>query len=235
MRANLEKLFGGWRVEQPPVPPFPEVRAKPSAGVYLAVKRDVTQTFFALGHPGGLLRDKDYAALEVMADILGGGFRSRLVRRVRTDLGYAYNISAYWGVDYNHPGLFTISGSTKSGSTTEALQVVLEEIAKMRAQEVTPEELQAAKDAVLNSFVFNFDRPSKTLSRMVTQDYYGYPRDFIFQYQKAVSAVTRADILRVAKEYVKPENFTIVAVGNPPEFGKPLSALGTPVKEIELK
>ena len=50
-------------------------------------------------------------------------------------------------MDYNHPGLFTISGSTKSGSTTDTMQVILEEIAKMRTQEVTPEELQAAKDA----------------------------------------------------------------------------------------
>jgi zinc protease len=170
-----------------------------------------------------------------MADILGGGFRSRLVQRVRTDLGYAYDVSAGWGADYDHPGLFVVSGSTKSASTTEALQVIEQEIEKMRSAEVTDAELQAAKDAVANSFVFNFDRPSKTLSRMVTQDYYGYPRDFIFQYQKAVAAVTRADILRVAKEYLKPENFTIVAVGKPQDFGRPLSALGSPVKDIELK
>ena len=235
MRARLEKLLGGWKVEQPPVPPFPEVREKPSAGVYLAVKTDVTQTFFALGHLGGTLRDKNYAALEVMADILGGGFRSRLVRRVRTDLGYAYDVSAYWGANYTHPGIFTVSGSTKSASTTEALEVIRQEIEKMRSAEVTDEELQAAKDAVLNSFVFNFDRPTKTLNRMVTQDYYGYPRDFLFQYQKAAAAVTKADILRVAKEYLKPQNFTIVAVGKPGDFGRPLAALGLPVKEIELK
>ncbi len=232
MRARLEELFGGWKVQQPPVPPFPEVGAKPPAGLYLAVKTDVTQTFFALGHLGGTLRDKNYPALEVMGDILGGGFRSRLVRRVRTDLGYAYDISAYWGADYDHPGLFTVSGSTKSGSTADTLAAVRQEIEKMRTAEVTAEELRAAKDAVLNSFVFNFDRPSKTLSRMVTQDYYGYPRDFIFQYQKGVAAVTREDILRVAKEYIKPDAFTVVTVGNPSEFGKTLPG---PVKEIELK
>jgi len=70
--------------------------------------------FFALGHLGGELRDKDYAALEVLADILGGGFRSRLMQRVRSKMGAAYSISASWGANYNHPGLFQISGSTKS-------------------------------------------------------------------------------------------------------------------------
>jgi zinc protease len=235
MRDKLEKLLAGWKVRQPPVPPFPSVREAPAPGTYLATKSDVTQTFFELGHLGGVLRDKNYPALEVMADILGGGFKSRLVRRVRTELGDAYDVSADWGADYDHPGLFRIAGSTKSASTVETLEAIQQEIAKLRATGVTDEELRVSKDAVLNSFVFNFDTPSKTLSRMVTQDYYGYPRDFLFQYQKALAAVTKADVLRVAKEYLKPENLTIVAVGQPTEFGRPLSALGAPVKEIELK
>ena len=235
MRTRIEKLFAGWTVQQPPVPPFPAVREKPAPGVYLAVKSDITQTFFMLGHLGGVLRDKNYPALEVMADILGGGFRSRLFRRVRTQLGYAYDVSAGWAANYDHPGLFVVSGSTKSASTTEALDVIKEEIQKIRSGVVSDDELQAAKDTVLNSFVFNFDRPSKSLNRAVSADYFGYPKDFIFQYQKAVASVTKADILSVAKEYLKPENLTIVAVGKPDDFGRPLTALGAPVKEIDLR
>lgn len=235
MRARIEKLFAGWTAQQPPVPPFPAVREKPVPGVYLAAKSDITQTFFQLGHLGGVLRDKNYPALEVMADILGGGFRSRLVRRVRTQLGYAYDISAGWGANYGHPGLFVVSGSTKSASTTEALEVIKEEIQKIRSGAVSDDELQAAKDTVLNSFVFNFDRPSKSLNRALTTDYFGYPKGFIFQYQKAVASVTKTDILRVAKEYLKPENLTIVAVGKPDDFGRPLTALGAPVNEIDLR
>jgi zinc protease len=87
---------------------------------------------------------------------------------------------------------------------------------------------------VLNGFVFNFDRPSKTLNRLVQYQYYGYPRDFIFQYQKAIAAVTKADVLRVAKEHFKPEELTFVAVGNPSAFGTPLSALDLPVQPIDL-
>ena len=234
MRGRIEKLFAGWTAQQPAVPPFPAVREKPVPGVYLATKSDITQTFFQLGHLGGVLRDKNYPALEVMADILGGGFRSRLFRRVRTQLGYAYDISAGWGANYGHPGLFVVSGSTKSASTTEALEVIKEEIQKIRSGAVSDDELRAAKDTVLNSFVFNFDRPAKSLNRAVSTDYFGYPKDFIFQYQKAVAGVTKADILRVAKEYLKPENLTIVAVGKPDDFGRPLTALGAPVKEIDL-
>jgi zinc protease len=234
MRRSLETLFSGWKVEQPQVPPFPELRSRPSPGIYLAVKPDVTQTFFALGHLGGVYRDPDYPALEVMADILGGGFRSRLVNRVRTELGYAYDVSAVWGANYGHPGLFMVSGSTKSASTIETLAVIREEIEKMRTQEVSDEELRAAKDSVLNSFVFNFDNPAKTLNRVVTQQYFGYPADFLFRYRKGVAAVGKADILRVAKHYLRPAEFTIVAVGRPEDFGRPLSELGMDVRQIDL-
>ena len=234
MKVKLEKLFDGWNYRQPPVPPFPPVTAKPAPGVYVATKTDVTQTFFAVGELGGTLKDKDFPALQVAADILGSGFTSRLVYLVRTKLGYAYSINAGWAAQYDHPGTFEISGSTKSETTEETLRIIREEIEKMRTAEVSPEELRTAKDRVLNSFVFFFDRPSKTLNRLVLYDYFGYPKDFIFEYQKAIGAVTRADVLRVARQYWHPAELTLVAVGNPKEFGTPLAALNLPVKPIDL-
>jgi zinc protease len=233
MKDKLEKVFGGWKVEQPAVPAFPPVTAKPAPGIYLADKDDVTQTFFSVGELGGTLRDPDYAALEVAADILGGGFRSRLFKEIRTRLGYAYNVSAAWAATYDHPGTFRIEGSTKSSTTTETIQAIKAELAKIRDKPVTDAELKEAKDGVLNAFVFSFDSPQKTLNRAMRYAYFGYPKDFIFQYQKAVEAVTAADVLRVAKAHFLPENLAIVAVGNPKEFGKPLTSLGN-VMPIDL-
>ncbi|MCL5744879.1 MAG: insulinase family protein, partial [Acidobacteria bacterium] len=235
MKARLETLFAGWTVEQPAVPPFPEVRNRPRPGTFLAVKDDVTQTFFKLGELGGRFDDKDYPALEVMSYILGGSFSSRLVKKVRTELGYAYNISASWAANFTHPGTFVVSGSTKSLSTVDAIQAVRQQIDKMRAEPVTDAELETAKQTTLNSFVFSFDTPYKTLSRMIRYEYYGYPKDFIFRYQKAIAAVTKQDVLRVAREYLRPADFTVVAVGKPSDFGKPLADLGLPVNLIDLK
>jgi zinc protease len=233
MKDRLEKLFGDWKVEQTPVPPFPAVAAKPAPGIYFAEKQDVTQTFFSIGELGGTLRDKDYPALQVAANILGQGFSSRLVSEIRTKLGYAYDISAAWAANYDHPGTFRIDGSTKSASTAETISAIETEVSKMRSGEVTEQELRDAKDGVLNSFVFFFDSPAKTLNRVVRYEYFGYPKDFLAEYRKGIDSVTRADVLRVAKEHFIPENLTIVAVGNPKEFGKPLSSLG-PVKTIDL-
>ena len=194
----------------------------------------MTQTFFQMGQLGGELRDKDYPALAIMADILGGGFQSRLMQRIRTRMGNAYDIGADWGANYDHPGLFQISGSTKSLSTVDTIKAIQEEVDRIRTAEVTDEELKTAKDTALNGLIFAFDTKSKTLNRVITYEYYGYPQDFIQQYQKGLAAVTKADVLRVAKAHLDPAKFTIVAVGNPADFGKPLSALGTEPIPIDL-
>ena len=226
MKTKLEELLGGWKYTQLPVPAFPKVETGPAPGLFLASKSDVTQTFFDIGVLGGEFRDSDYATLEVAAQILGGGFSSRLLQRIRTELGWAYNISASWDANYDHPGYFKISGSTQSKHTVDTLKTIREELEKFRSAEVSDQELKTAKDTVLNGFVFHFDRPSKTLNRMVLYEYFGYPRDFVFQYQKAIAAVTKADILRVAKKYLKVPEFSYVMAGNPKDFGTPLTALG---------
>jgi zinc protease len=234
MKAQVEKLFADWTAEQSPVPEFPKVTQKNTAGTYLAVKNDVSQTFFSLGQLGGLRSDKDYPALEIMADILGGGFHSRLMEQIRSKMGNAYDISASWSANYDHPGMFEITGSTKLTSTVETLRAVESEVERIRTTEVSDEELRTAKDTALNSLVFAFDTKSKTLGRLMAYEYFGYPKDFIQQYQKALAAVTRADVLRVAKEHLDPAKFALVAVANPTGFAEGLEKLGHPVTPIDL-
>ncbi len=235
MKAKLEKLFANWTPQRAPVPAMPKVVEKARPGVLLVEKTDVTQTFVRIGHLGGKLSDKDYPALEVMSAILGGGFPSRLVRKVRSEMGAAYSIYSNWGANYDHPGAFSIGGSIESKSTVEALSAIQEEVSKLRNLEVTDQELSTAKNTALNSFVFNFDSPAKTLGRMVSYEYWGYPADFLLQYKKGVEAVSKADVLRVTKQYLKPENFTIVAVGDPKKFGgKDLKTLGMPIEKVDI-
>ena len=60
-----------------------------------------------------------------------------------------------------------------------------------------------------NSFVFNFDTLSKTLNRVLRYDYYGYPRDFIHQYQRGIEAVTRQDVMRTAVSVSTPKSLRL--------------------------
>jgi zinc protease len=234
MKQKLEEQFGPWKVSQSKVPAFPKVDASPAPGVFLVSKKDVTQTFIDMGELGGQLRDKDFPALSVAADVFGGGFSSRLFREIRTRLGYAYSVGAGWGANYDHPGVFRINVSTKAQTTTASVQAILKVLGEMRTSEITDEELKVSKDSVLNSLVFAFERPSSTLNRLVTYDYFNYPADFLTQYQNAIKTVTKADVLRVAKEYFQPSKLTIIAVGNETNFGEPLTALNLPVKNLDV-
>ncbi len=234
MQQKLERLTASWTPQQEKVPPFPTVTNKPQPGVYFVEKEDVEQTFLEIGDLGGELSDKDYPALSVAADILGSGFSSRLMREVRSRLGYAYSIGADWQANYDHPGLFRIGGSARSEVTTKTVSAILEQVSSMRTDPVSDQELKTAKDTVLNSVVFDFERPSQTLGRLLTYDYFGYPGDFLTKYQEAVSRVTKEDILRVAKAHFAPDKLLIVAVGNSSKFQKPLSDLHMAVKTLDV-
>ena len=235
MKARLEQVLGGWTPAGGAAPVFPKVNNQARAGIYSGNKPEVAQTFLTIGHLGGLLSDKDYPALEVLSDILGGGFDSRLFRKVRTELGYAYGIRGGWGADYTHPGTFQVSASTKTESTVATIQTILAEVEKIRTEGVTEEEVKTAKEKVINSFVFNFDHPRKTLSRLFRYDYFGYPKDYLAQYQKAIAGVTRADVARVAKQYIDPSKFVITTIGNVAGYKTPLTDLKMPIAELELK
>jgi outer membrane lipoprotein-sorting protein len=179
------------------------------------------------------LNDPDYYALELLGEILGGGFSSRLFKNVRSDLGLAYAAFGAWGANYDYPGLFFVGGETKSESTVRAIKAFIQEVEKITQAEVTDEELQVAKDAALNSFIFNFDTKAQIVERLLTYEYYGYPKDFLMRYKENVEKVTKADILRVAKQHVHPDNMVLLVVGNEKEFDQPLATLGS-VQAIDI-
>jgi predicted Zn-dependent peptidase len=232
MKARMEALFEDWKPEQAAVPAFPEAGDAVTPGKFLAVIKGVSHSLFAVGQVGGDYLDKDYPALEIMADILGGGPQGRLNQRLR---GNVEGLTAVWGASFGHPGLFRVSGTVVNPFlTTKVLQSVYEELNRIRADEVSEQELKTAKAAALNSLVFAFDNQLSILPRLTEYQYFNFPADYTQQHQKALEGVTRADVLRVARERLDPAKMTTVVVGNPTAFEAPLEALGGTVSLIDL-
>jgi zinc protease len=225
VRTLVERLFGSWERGSASIE-LPGVPEADGGSVSFIQKDDVNQTSLRIGHLGGRVDDPDYFALSVMAEILGGGFSSRLFQAVRSQRGLAYGARASWSAAFDHPGSFVVSSATKSESTVEAIHTIVSEIERMTAEPVSEDELRQAKDGIQNSFVFNFDSKGEIVSRLMTYDYYGYPADFLKRYQESVARVEAADVLRVAKEHVKPGALHILAVGRSQDFDAPLSTLG---------
>jgi zinc protease len=233
MLQQVKAVLADWPKTDNPLPPLPKAPKGGSRRVLVANKEDVTQSWFAAGHVGMRADDPDYFAMRVMNRILGGGFGDRLFNEVRSKLGYAYAVGSTDGTALDHEGTFLAYCGTKSSTTDDALQAVLGEIEKMRSQPVSEKELENAKDAILNSHVFNFAQRSQVLIRLLSYEYYGYPSDFLDKYVEGIKKVDIPAVQDVAKRRIHPDEFAIVAVGKTAEWDNDLSQFG-PVEKLDI-
>ncbi len=226
--AELSELFEGW---QGSVRSTAATLMLPGGfgpgGIYYVEKTDVNQASIRIGHFSVGQLHKDYVPLQVLSQILGGGFSSRMVKEIRTRRGLAY--SAY-GVFVAPPGqraLFVAGCDTKLETTGQAIEAMLGELERIRSEPVTADELLRAQDSILNNWVFKFDSRGAVVQRHMEDAFHGLPEDFLASYKKRVSEVTAEELLRVAKEHLQPEKAAIVVVGNAAGFDRPLSDFGT--------
>ncbi|GAB1541080.1 pitrilysin family protein [Scytonema sp. NUACC21] len=234
MRSLIQAKLGDWKANpQMAKPQLPSVSQARTGGTFFVNQPQLTQSNILIGHLGGLLNNPDYPALDVLNGVLSG-FGGRLFNEVRSRQGLAYSVYGSWSPRYDYPGVFIAGGQTRSDATVQFVKAVQAEIKRLQAEPVKPQELAFAKESTLNSFVFNFEDPSQTLSRLMRYEYYGYPSDFLFRYQKAVAATTAADVQRVAKQYLKPENLVTLVVGNQTAINPPLTKLSAEVTPIDV-
>jgi zinc protease len=175
-------------------------------------------------------KNPDYFAASVFNEAFGGGFSSRLFNDIRTTKGLAYAVGGGVGAGWDHPGVLRMMVRTKSKTTVESIQALNEEMADLPKRPIDDEEIKRAKDAILNSFVFRFDSPEKVLQEQMAYEFYGYPSDFLQNFQKQIEKVTKEDVARVAAKYIHADQMKVLVVGNTGEFDKPLSSLGAVTK-----
>lgn len=226
MIRKVEAAFQDWKKVDFERSAPPSVDYQFNSSVNFIRKEDVNQSTILIGHIGGMMNNPDYFALQVMNDILSGGFSGRLFRNIRTKQGLAYAVFGAFGANFNFPGVFYSGLTTKSETTVQAVRSLLHEIKRITSEEVTEEELRLAKDSYLNSYVFNFDSRSEIVNRLMIYEYYGYPKDFLEKTRDNIEKVTREDVFRVAKKYLHPDQVRILVVGKDQDFDEPLSVLG---------
>jgi zinc protease len=225
IKALIDQTFGLWQpspaaLTLPPIPTATQAQE----GIFLVDQPQLTQSYVQMGHIGGQLNADDYPAMAVLNEVLNG-FGGRLFNEVRSRQGLAYVVYAYWSARYDYPGLFIGGGQTRSEATVPFIQSVKAELQRVRSQPISDEELVRAKDAVLNSFVFNFQNPGQTLSRLMRYEYYDYPEDFVFQFRQAIADTTPTEVLAAAQAQLKPEDLVVLVVGNAADINPSLSTL----------
>jgi zinc protease len=232
MESRLREAFGAWPKGQ--AVNDPEIKADPAKpGFYEIDKTDVNQSNIQMVALGITRKNPDYFAMSVFNEAFGGGFSSRLFGDIRTAKGLAYAVGGGVGSGWDHPGMLRLTVSTKSKTTFESIQALDEEIADLPKRPIDDEEIKRAKDSILNSFVFRFDSPKKVLQEKMAYEFYGYPLDFLENFQKGIEGVTKEDVARVAAKYIHRDQMSVLVVGNVGEFDKTLSSLGT-VNKVDI-
>jgi predicted Zn-dependent peptidase len=233
VKATLNRVFKGWPKAKVDLPEPAPLAERADGTIYYAYK-DTPQANLYLGHLGVRRNGPDQYKLEVLNNIFGGGgFTARLMKELRSNRGLTYGI--YGGVmDGRDRGPFMVASQMKAAQFVEGLGVIKDIIRDLQTSLVSDEEMETAKNSIINSFVFNFEQKNGVMSQVMSLKLQGYADDYLDTYIDNIRKVTKQDILDAAKKYMDPAKMIIVVVGDEKRFDKPLTSVGT-VKTIDLK
>ncbi len=212
-QGTLDKYLKGWkRKTVPHVDAGTEV--PPARRQVLKIDRGVTQANIIWGHLGIARNNPDYYALSVMNFILGGGgLTSRLMRAIREERGWAYDVHSFFSAR-RLPGPFLVGLQTKNETAKPAIDEVLHQIRRIREDGVTPEELEEAQGFLTGSFPLRIDTNRDVVSLLTAIEFYGLGIDYPERYPQMIWAVTREDVLRVAQKYLHPDQGILVVIAD---------------------
>jgi zinc protease len=214
MLKKLEDAFAGWPGGKPKVPPIPATIHPAAPGLY-RIEKDVNQGRVSIGQPGVMRGSPDVYALEVMNEILGGsGFTSRIMKVVRSNEGLAYSAGSGMRFGVWYPGRFRAFFQSKSSTVAWATRLVLDEIRKIRDAPVSAEELETIKNSLVETFPSNFASKAQAVAIFASDEYTGRDPSYWRTYRDRIRAVTAADVQRVARAHLVPEQMIVLVVGN---------------------
>ncbi|HEX2188223.1 MAG TPA: pitrilysin family protein [Longimicrobiaceae bacterium] len=220
-----EACFGDW-AGAPEPSPAAEVRAREDApGVVLVDRPGSVQAEVRVGQVGVARTDPDFFPLLVMNQILGGSFSSRLNLSLRERHGYTYGLHSSFTMR-RLPGPFLVSTAVQSEATAASLREIFHEVRAIREAPVTDEELDDVRSYLAGVFPLRLETTVGIASRLSSIAVYGLPDDYFDHYRERILAVTRDDVLRVAREHLDPERMVAVVAGDAAQLRGPLEELG---------
>jgi predicted Zn-dependent peptidase len=175
-------------------------------------RKDTEQYHVCVGGPG-LPRDHEQRfALRVLDTIFGGTSSSRLFQEVRELRGLAYAVSSFTG-QYADSGQVGLYVGTRPDNLAPALEVIAAELARLRRDPATPEELSRAKENLKGRVVLSLESTGARMNRLGSHVLSGVPLLSVDEVVAAIDAVTREDLAALADELFAPERLSIAGIG----------------------
>ncbi|MBI5743935.1 MAG: insulinase family protein [Elusimicrobia bacterium] len=230
--AKLEQRFGKWEKREIKAPVMAPPATHAGRSVFF-IDKEVPQAFIMIVQKGIQRPDPVFFPLGITNDVVGApGLSSRLWDTVRARKGLAYTVYSASVRHTEYPGhLFAYCG-TKPETYSQALSEILKQLKIAKTEPLSQQELDDAKGAKINSFVFMFKTPFDVVSQRALLEHLGFGPDYLETYVSNVSGVTRDSAFAAASKIFDPDNALIFVIGNSKKFDKPLSEFG-PVTELK--
>ena len=222
IKGKVEKYFNNIRENERTEPAVFKGDQKEPRLIVEYKKSD--QTHINIGFRGYSRFHPKYEALEILAIILGGGMSSRLFTEIREKRGLAYHVNT-GSTAYNETGNIVTYAGLNNASISEGLKVILEEHKKLVNEMVSEKELSRVKDKIRGSFVIGLEQSDDQASFYGEQELLEHKIETPEERLAKITAVTREDILEVARDVFKPEKLNLAIIG-------PLKGDNKEIKEI---
>ncbi len=185
------------------------------SGMQLKVfsKTGLKQTQIRLGRMGVERKTDDFLTLRLANEVLGGGMASRLMQKVRDQLGLTYGISS--GFDFRKDkGSFSISTFTKNESAGQVLQESIKVYDQFVNEGVTEKELAAAKSQMIAQFPRSMETVDRFGYNLLVLEFYEIPTDYLNDFIKNVEKISVSEVNQVIKKYLSVDQLKVVIFGD---------------------
>lgn len=227
------KAFGNWTGKKLTLPNIPIVENPKKTEIDFVDVPTAVQGELNIGNLiSNPLGGKNYHALLLANQILGGGAESKLFMNLREKHGFTYGSYSRTGGG-RFQSQFTASAAVRTDKVDSATAEIFREILNMRDGKITQEELDNAKAKYNGSFALGMEDPSRTATYATNILINNLPKDYYRTYLQKINSVTLEDIKNVAKTYFNESNSRIVIVGNGTVIIPKLMRLGYAIKKYD--
>lgn len=233
MASKLSEAFADWRAAKAPLPELDSPAQQAGRRVLLVDKPGATQTYFWIGNVGVGLDFEQRAELDIANTLFGGRFTSLLVDELRTKAGLTYGASSsLWRP--TKAGSVAIISYTKTASTTEAIDLSLELLARLRNDGFDEELITSGKNYILGLYAPRLETSAQLAAQFATLQAYGLDASYVNDYGAAVAAAGSESIQSVITNvYPSPDDLVFVVLGDAEIIREEIARYG-PITEMAI-
>ena len=228
-KALVEKHFSTWKKGIAPTLSYSDPKDVQFSQInFVDMPNAVQSEVTAINLTTLKMTDPDYFATIVANQIFGGDFNSYINMNLREKHGWTYGArSSVTGDKYI--SRFEASTQVRNAVTDSTVVEIMKEMKRIRSEKVTDEMLANVKAGYIGRFVMQIEKPQTVAAYALRTQTQGLPSDFYENYIKNISAVTVADVTRVANKYFMADNTRMVITGKASDVLPALEKLKIPI------